>query len=123
MPKPVTLPLEIYEGDTFRYPFRIRELPAGSGPYVDLTGHTVKAQLRSSSGTLVMELTCTVDPDQTTNRGKVTLSLTKVQTTGLKAAAGAAPACDVEITNPATERRTYISFAPITITAEVTKDS
>lgn len=120
MPQPATLPLVMYEGDTFTYPFRIRVL---AGAYVDLTGHTVKSQLRKSNGTLVQELTCTIDPDQGANPGLVTLSLTKVETTGLVAAAGNGALCDVEITNPSGDRRTYIKFSPITINAEVTKDA
>lgn len=121
MPQPATLPLAFYEGDTFTYPFRIRV--AGPGAYVDLTDHDVKCQLRKGDGTLVLEITCTVDPDQVTNTGLVTLSLTKVETTGLVAAAGTGPAADVEITNPSGERRTYIKFSPITVTAEITKDA
>lgn len=120
MPQPATLPLTLYEGDTFTYPFRIR---VQGGAYVDLTGHTVKCQIRKSNGTLVLEVTCTIHPDQGANPGLVTLSLTKVETTGLTAAAGTGALSDVEITNPAGDRRTYIKFAPITITAEITKDA
>jgi hypothetical protein len=39
---------------------------------VDLTGYTVKLTLkRGSDSAVILEGTCTVDPDQVTNKGKV----------------------------------------------------
>jgi hypothetical protein len=115
--KPATYNLELYEGDDFVLPLRLKDT---TGAYFALTGYTGKAQIRATakSDTVLAEFTCTNDPDQSANIGKIVLSLTSAQTTSLAATTNAA--WDFQLTDPSGKVRTYLAGAVVVI-QEVTR--
>jgi hypothetical protein len=119
MATPATYNLNIYQGDTFAFTFRLRSTnPDGSlGAYVNLTGCTAKSQIRDGSGTLIVELTAEI-LDQSTTLGGVTLSLTHDQTAALEVESGLL--WDVQITTAGGVVTTYLK-GTVTVTAEVTQ--
>lgn len=112
--RPVTRTIEVYQGDTFHFYFRIRKKVWDTNAqqyvasdYLDLTGSTVLAQIRESaiSGTVLATFTATLS-NQTTTPGGILLALTPALTAALPATGGV---WDVQVTNTASEVRTYIN--------------
>lgn len=70
--------ISIKRGDTFA--IETQWLTDSVG--VDLTGYTVRSQVRKSdpSQTIVETMTCTIDPDQATNPGVVMIAASATQT-------------------------------------------
>lgn len=112
--RPVTRKIEIYQGDTFVFYFRIRTkvydeqvlawIPSN---YLDLTGSTVLAQVRASVASSVVLATFSATlTNQTTTPGGITLTLTPTQTSALPSTGGV---WDVQVTNGSGVVRTYIN--------------
>jgi len=121
---PVSRNLTLYQGDTYSFTFRLRDLsPQGDpGNYVDLTGVTAKAQIRQSETTsaVAAEFTATI-PDQTVaeDTGRVVLSLTPAETAALNLTNNAG-VWDVQLTFPDGTIKTYLRGA-IRVIREVTR--
>jgi len=118
--RPGTYNIQHYQGDTLLLPIRIRDTNTDGtpGPYESLTGWTGKAQIRSSAAALIEELTVTIDPDQVTNTGLLTVGATHAQTALWTVTNGWV--WDLQLTNGAGQVRTILA-GTVTITAEVTK--
>ena len=122
MALPESRNIDIYKGDTYGFSFRLRDrTPTGArGAYVDLTGCTAKAQIRSTEDTptVLVEFTASI-PNQTVaeNKGRVNLALTPAQTAALTFTKAV---WDVQITFPDGVIRTYLKGA-VTLTKEVTR--
>ena len=73
--------IEHKRGTTLSYTAQLSDEDTGAG--VDLTGSTVKAELRSRAGlALAATAVVTVDPDQTTHPGRFTLEVDATTTEG-----------------------------------------
>jgi hypothetical protein len=127
MANPGIVNLNVYQGDRFELLFRLRSQVFNaisgkweSGGYLDLTGVTVKSQLRlkKEDTTVAAEFTCTV-ADQTVadTKGAVLCVLTPAQTALL-----AAPAYyyDVQVTSGPDAVTTYLQ-GQVMVTPEVTR--
>lgn len=114
---PVKQNLSIYRGDKFSFTFSIKD---GNGVYIDKTGYTPTAQIRTSAddADVVVAFTAAL-LDQTVAPGAVILTLTAAQTAAL---AAGKYVWDVQLTNDAdpTDVTTYL-FGDVTVTADVTK--
>lgn len=112
---PVSKNITVYQGDTFDLVFRLRNPDTSEGPgsYIDLTGCTAKAQVRSTEidPTVLAEFTPTVDGVN----GQVSLRLSSTQTAGL-----AAGVWDVQLTFPDGTIKTYLK-GTVTVVKEVTR--
>jgi len=73
---------QIDQGSTFS---RVITLKTSAGVPIDLTGYTARGMIKASAQDVaaLQSFTCTVDPDETT--GRITISLTDVQTSALPA--------------------------------------
>lgn len=89
---PGVMDLEIYQGDRHEIGLFIQEQIWNEatkeyidGERMDLTGYTVRAQIRTkkTDENIAAEYTCTVDPDQETNPGAVLCVLLPSQTQAL----------------------------------------
>jgi hypothetical protein len=114
---PGTYDIQIYQGDTFRVFFRLRD---EGGTYIDLTGQIAKAQIRSNTDapTVLAEFSTSI-PDQSVlaNRGSVLLTLTSAQTSALTTGG----VWDVQLQVTATgEVNTYLR-GTVTVVKEVTR--
>jgi hypothetical protein len=107
---PIDYALAIYRGDTHRWQFRLWA-DAGKTQPADLTGVVVAAQLRDSpNGTVVQELTCTVDA----NTIEVLLEAPD------SAQLPAAGAWDLQLTYPSTDVKTLVA-GPVSVRGDVTR--
>lgn len=117
---PAVRDITIYQGDTYTLQFRVRaqNTDGTPGAYIDLTGATPKAQLRSApqSTTVIAEFAATLD-NQTTNTGGVTLTLTAAQTAALTYDS---MAWDAQVTYPSGTVTTYLR-GKATLLYEVTR--
>lgn len=119
--KPLKFDIEVYQGDTFSMFMRIRALDANGDPasYIDLTGSTPKAQIRSNVADIDAapdaEFTCTLG-NQGTVPGSLFVELTDVQTAALTGNG----VYDVEILHANGVRRTYLQ-GTVTLIKEVTR--
>lgn len=114
---PVKQNLAIYRGDRFSFTFSIKD---GAGNYIDKTGYTPKAEMRTTADDAAVAAEFTADLlDQTVAPGAVTLSLTAAETAGL---AAGKYTWDVQLTNSTdpTDVTTYL-YGDVTVTADVTK--
>lgn len=77
-----SLDLEIIQGDTFRWIIMVQD---STGAALDLTGYTVRGQIRKAYTDVSPTETfnVTIDPDQVTNMGKVTLLLNPAETAAI----------------------------------------
>lgn len=123
--QPASQDLEIYQGDTFTFFFRLRNRVWDEetqtyigGTYIDLTNYTGKAQIRATADdpTVLQELTVTL-ANQATLPGGVLVSLTAAQTAALPTTGGV---WDVQLTSPTSEVQTFIA-GRVTVTREVTR--
>lgn len=112
---PVNKNLTIYRGDSFDFDFRLREKnPDGTpGDYLDLTGATPKAQVRTSNDetSVAAEFTCSLGPEA----GQVHLELSPEQTATLGNGVW-----DVQIQFADGKIRTYLTGSVATV-KEVTR--
>ena len=105
--------LTIYKGDDFSQTVRL----ATDGVYINLTGWSGRAQLRSLTDTLITAFNITFG-NQTTAPGELTMSLTAAVTSALTATEGV---YDLELTTPAPAKvKTYLAGS-VTIVSDVTK--
>jgi hypothetical protein len=114
-------------GDTFRLFFRARaKNPDGSpGAYFNFTGKFPKAQLRSSTGTLLAEFTATLG-DQVNYPGSILLRLGPITTEALTPGSGNKYDVQVSSAAPGTltnadDNDTYLKGS-VTIVADVTEN-
>lgn len=117
---PGSYDLTIYQGDTFRFTFRLRE--SVSRAFIDLTGCTVSSQIRAlpSSATPLVAFAGVVE-DQVAMPGGATLSLTPTETAGLAATGdGDSYVWDVQIIWPGGAIETYLR-GNVTVLAQVTR--
>lgn len=119
---PAVRDITIYQGDTYSLTFRVRSrnTDGTAGAYLDLTGCTPKAQLRTapSSTSVVAEFTATLLNQADVNtRGGVTISLSHAQTTALTYDS---MAWDVQLTYPTGDVQTFLRGKAILI-YEVTR--
>lgn len=126
MAGPGVLPISIYLGDTFELPLRLRSIDAEGilGDYLDLTGWTLKAQIRDTTdGTVRAEFT--VEPGDQGDppaidggQGYVLLSLTHLQTAALPA--DAESRWDLQYTDTLGKVRTLLKGS-VTLEGEITE--
>ena len=120
MTTPATLDLSIYKGDSFDVFLRIktRNPTTQVMEYKDLTGATVKAQVRTAKGaaTADAEFTCTIQ-DQVATPGGVLLHLDPTQTSAMTLTKAGVWDCQVAFS--ATDVRTVLAGA-VTLTQDVT---
>lgn len=115
---PGTKDLAIYQGDTFILRLRLKLSTARNvNDYIDLTGCSVVAQIRSTedSNTIIAPFTTVVE-NQTTNKGEVTISLANTTTTAMTQDG----LYDVQVTFPDGTVTTYLR-GKVTLTKEVTR--
>lgn len=116
MTVPASSDITVYQGDTFEYFFRIKD--TATGVYFDLTGWTIRAQIRATAAAVNPLATFTVTlSNQATIRGGCLLSLTPVQTAALSKTGGV---WDVEFTEPDGTVTTYIA-GKVEVIEEVTR--
>lgn len=119
--KPLKFDIDIYQGDTFSMFLRVRALDANGDPsdYIDLTGSTAKAQIRTDVADLDAdpdaEFTCTIG-NQSTVPGSLFVELSPAQTAALTANG----VYDVQITHADGRVRTYLQGI-VTVIKEVTR--
>lgn len=115
MALPVSKNLNIYEGDTFRFVFRLRQqdLFGEAGAPVNLSGSIVRSQIRpaENSETVLAEFTATHNDDG----GEVTLMLTPAVTASLVDGVW-----DAQVQFPDGTVRTYLK-GTVTVNQEVTR--
>ncbi len=118
MSLPAVYDIEIYIGDDFSLPIRLK----ADNVYVNLTGWTGRAQLRNGVGTLLATFTVTVG-NQSTTPGLVTVSMANTITSGLSPS-GNSPTTtavyDVELTDTGSKVRTYLA-GTATVVIDVTR--
>jgi hypothetical protein len=108
--KPGTYPLELYRGDTFQWRFTLWDNPEQSDA-VDLTGATVKAEIRDqTAGAVIVPLALTVTLPNIIN---ATLSATACQ------GCPTAGVWDLQVTFPGAVVRTVLAGA-VRTTPDVT---
>lgn len=129
--QPVTQDIEVYQGDTFDFFFRVREREWDAfnevwvaGAYVDLTNWTGKSQIRQTheATEVLAEFAVTIS-NQAVTPGGVLLVLTPAQTAALPprpTAPSLPPVWDIQLTNPAGEVRTFIK-GNVLVSKEVTR--
>lgn len=107
---PAVQDINIYQGDTWEVPFKIRK---EDNSYQDFTGWTVRAHVRAAPADVspLVPITATIDGET------ITLSLTPAQTAALPATGGQ---WDLELTNTAGKVRTYLRGA-VKVMEELTK--
>lgn len=80
-------PVHHWRGDSFNYAFRIRStnVDGSLGPPINLTGCSVKSQLRNDSldAGVLLEFTAQIAPDQVVSTGVVLISCTAAQSAAL----------------------------------------
>jgi hypothetical protein len=118
--QPVIKNISIYKGDTFTLDFRVRGRTATGGPgaYVNLTGASAKASIKSATGGSVLgQFVCTV-PDQSVseNVGKVQVRMEAAVTAGLPDSGGV---WDCQVTFADGTVRTYLKGS-VSVTPDVT---
>ena len=106
--------LSLYAGDTEKFNIAIT---AGGLP-VDLTGWTIKAEIRASRGapTVIETFTCTLSP--TPEDGTLTISLSDTETAGLPIGA-AIGVWDLQMTSPTGDVKTFLTGS-VEVTQDVT---
>lgn len=91
---PQRLDLDVYQGDLISFGIRLRSVTWDedqqkwvAGDWIDLSGTTVKAQVRKTkaSTALTAEFTCTPNPDQALNKGRCQLVMLPAVTAGIAA--------------------------------------
>lgn len=121
IPGTLPAPLPIYQGDVRRWSFRVRErnTDGTAGNPRDLTGVTVRAQIRATAANqqILVSWTAAAAADQVASPGVVLLSLTPAQTAALPAGKAV---FDVELTFPNGDVQTYLT-GEINVIAEVTR--
>lgn len=72
----------IEQGSTFQRKLIFKD---SEGVLVDLSGLTLRGQIRQnpSSPTITASFTCVIDPDQITNKGQASISLTAIETAAM----------------------------------------
>lgn len=117
----------IYTGDDYTLTTRIGfKANDGSKTYMDLTGYTGKADIRSAAGspTLIASITVTVAADQSLTggtRGVVTLTIPNATTAGIPVTV--TPSLykwDLQLTDTNGKKRTYLA-GDVEVVADVTK--
>lgn len=107
---PAPKDLAVYQGDDWDFPMRLRGRAADGTllDYIDLTGCTPKAQVRTSAddATVRAEMGAAIG-NQVSSKGSVTLTLTHTQT----AALDGEYVWDFQITDVAGKVRTYLAGA------------
>jgi hypothetical protein len=119
--------LNIYQGDRIEKAFRLRDAEYDSqgkiipGDYKDLTGYTAQAEIRKSKGQSIPDasFTCTIDPDQITNAGLVTIVLLPAD---CKALNEGGYLWDLQLKLDAAHIKTYLA-GPVVVIGEVTDDA
>lgn len=113
---PAAHDITIYQGATLRMPLRWLSGPAGAVVPVDLTGYTVRAQLRrrASSPEILATFTCVITDAAD---GRFELSLSAVTTAAIAARAGV---YDVELVSPGGDVYRFLEGA-VSISHEVTR--
>lgn len=122
MAGPAPYPLEIYQGDTFELPIRLREVSSGGvlGDYLDLTGSTLKAQIRGTeAGSVLAEFAVTVE-DQTSVATKGRATLTLIHDVTLLLTDAATALWDMQVTDSGGKVRTLLR-GEVTITGEISR--
>lgn len=110
---PGNYPLSLYRGDSYAWQFRVWS-DAGHTVPVDLTGATVKAEVRYTPGaTPILAMVCTVTPPNI-----IDMHLPAAAWTAFTAKTGPA-AWDLQVTYPGGDVITYLA-GPVTITADIT---
>ena len=121
--KPAKLDLPIYRGDTFEAFGRIRERVLVEGVYVDgsyvnLTGLTGLAQIRTAADVPTVTATITVDiADQGVTLGGFFLRMTAVQTAVLSLATAK---WDLQFTKPDDTVHTFL-YGDVTLTKDISQ--
>lgn len=119
MTNPAPLDLTIYQGDSHDIFFRLKARDgSGNMVYKDITGCTVKAQIRATkdAATPLAEYTATLS-DQTTTTGGCLLHLDPDVTAAIVADLGV---WDCEVGFSATDKKTILA-GNVTFTKEVTR--
>lgn len=110
MSLPAPYPLELYRGDTARWQFKLWADAYKTDP-VDLTGVTVKAEIREAPGGAdITELSCSV-----TTPNIIDMQLSAADAHDLPAAG----AWDLQLTWPGGDIQTVLA-GKVTVTADVT---
>ena len=110
MQQPGTFKLDLYRGDSYHWQARLWD-DAPGGVATDLTGATVKAEIRDkSAGTKIVELTCTLTLP---NIIDVTM------TPAMWATCPSKGVWDLQVTMPSGEVRTVLA-GDVTVTSDVT---
>lgn len=106
--QPIVYDTKLVRGDDFSRTFRVGRMVDGAKVFdIDFTGHTGLAQLRRNTDATVVLLTFAVTiPDQsvTGNKGKFTITATKVQTAALTVESGV---YDVQLTSGSGQTTTW----------------
>lgn len=127
MSKPAVLDIDIYRGDTtditLRFRTRVFNGAQGgytAGDYINLTGYTIRAQVRQLAGSEVIlaEFTCYLsDQSNAATVGGVVATLTSAQTTTLPIGTSY---WDLQLTAPDGTVKTFVAGATNVI-ADVTR--
>jgi len=105
------MPLTLYRGDTYHWQFTLWADAAKTQP-VDLTGVTVKSEIRTAAGgALVTTLACTVQAPNV-----ILIDLSATASMSLTAAGGA---WDLQLTYPSGDVSTILA-GKVTVTMDVT---
>lgn len=130
--------ITLYQGDDYSYFFRLRAATWDTnlqqwvpGAYLDLTGHTIKAQVRKGEldESILAEFTATLAAQSGATLGGVLLSLTGAQTAAVEATHASGRLIDknepnwvwdVQITNPGGAVDTYLK-GKVRVEAQVTR--
>jgi hypothetical protein len=116
---PTKRDLQIYRGDDFEFPFRLKD---SAGAYIDITGWTILAQVRASADddVVIVTLTPNIDPDQSAggNRGMCVLTLTDVQTASLEPSTS--DVWDLQTTDTNGKDQTWLA-GKVTVVADVSR--
>lgn len=122
---PAVYDLTIYQGDTFKLPFRLRD--SVTRAFLDLTGVTVAAEIRTAtSANTALAVFTGVVQDQSTTPGGVLLSLTAGATATLSPTLNTTTnkntpyVWDVQLIWPDGSIETYLRGS-VTVTAQVTR--
>jgi hypothetical protein len=111
---PGTYPLSLYRGDSYTWQFRLWSDPAHTQP-VDLTGATVKAEVRyTPGGTAILALDCTI-----TAPNIIGMHLPADAWDGFVMTKTGTAAWDLQVSFPGGDVITYLA-GPVTLTADIT---
>jgi hypothetical protein len=123
----VVVPPHMKQGDTFRYAFRVRDrnLDGTPGDPVDLTGVTVRSQMRATpqDAVAVIDFDAAVAVDQVASKGVVLLEGIPADTELVDVPEGSLTKeyyWDVQLTYPDGRVQTYID-STIIVHADVTR--